>query len=149
MTEEIEKLTHEVSLMVARQDFQEGLTRIEKNQQTIYDKLTSSTEGIEKSHAQLVKGLLKDYNEFFRGKMKLVNLHHDELKRLTRQLKTKIMAYDVSIKNLAKLKREVNMTLTFYNAQIKKLNSEIKRYNGLVTELNAKILELQGGEKNE
>ncbi len=149
MTEDVKELAREVALMTSRRNFSRALSRIEGNQKIIYERLDGSVEGIQKEHAQLVKGLLADYRELFQSKIRLVDLHHEQQKQLTRELKTKLKSYNTHIRQLKKTIREADIARKFFDFEAKRLNKTILEYNEKVTELNELLLKVrEGGEKN-
>jgi len=143
VTEDVKELSKEVSLMVARRDFQEGLNRIEHNQKTIFERLTSSTTGIKAEHAEMLRSLLRDYKKVFDIKLGMVNRHDDELKRLTTQLKTKISAYNMHIRMLRKAVKEADIARQNSNLACERMNKAMLLYNEKSLELNDEVLRLR------
>ena len=142
-----DKFIAEMQKRADKKRFTEGLIRIQKNQQTIYDKLASSIDGIEKEHAEMLRNLLADYQKVFDMKIGLVNRHDNELIQLTTQLQSKISAYNQHIKTLRKTIKEADTARKFFDFEAKRLNKTILEYNQKVTELNELLLKVrEGGE---
>lgn len=139
--EETEKLSKEVSGLIKEEGIRKRWDTINRNQQLIYDKLTS-TEGTAKEHVELVRGLLGDYVELFQRKIMIVDSLFKNETQITHELKLKIKRYDKLLVTMKKAIKETQKERGFYNEQITHLNNQIERYNVLVSELNEKLLEL-------
>lgn len=138
-SEETEKLSKEVSELIKEEDIKKRWDAINRNQQLIYDKITS-TEGTAKKHVKLVSELLSDYVELFQRKIRIVDSLYELQKQLTSELKTKNRASDTLMKLLLEATKESDKARKFFNIETERLSNLNVLYNERIFELNEKLL---------